>query len=52
MQEVLFPAADGHCERWRFTEIAPDSFLRLGEVSKDGGVSWELVQEMRARRRG
>lgn len=50
VQEVLFPVAGGQCERWRFTEIAPDSFRWLGEVSKDGGATWELVQEMRARR--
>jgi hypothetical protein len=38
-------------ERWSFTEIAPDSFVWLGEVSFDGGAAWTLEQEMRARRR-
>ncbi len=47
----VFPEAGGHRERWRVTEIAPDSFRWLGAVSKDGGVTWELVQELRARRR-
>ncbi len=38
-------------ERWSFTEIEPDSFLWVGEVSFDGGATWTLEQEMRARRR-
>ena len=37
-------------ERWSFTEITPDSFLWLGEVSFDSGATWFLEQEMRARR--
>lgn len=36
--------------RWRFTEIAPDSFLWIGERSFDGGATWERQTEFRARR--
>jgi hypothetical protein len=38
-------------ERWSFTEITPVSFVWLGEVSFDEGVTWFLEQEMRAIRR-
>ena len=38
-------------ERWSFTDITPDSFLWLGEVSFDDGITWFLEQEMRATRR-
>jgi hypothetical protein len=38
-------------ERWSFTQITPASFLWLGEVSFDSGVSWQVEQEMRASRR-
>jgi hypothetical protein len=38
-------------ERWSFTDITPDSFLWLGEVSLDDGLTWSLEQEMRATRR-
>ncbi len=37
-------------ERWSFTDITPDSFLWIGEVSFDGGATWVLEQEMRATR--
>lgn len=37
-------------ERWSFTEIAPDSFVWLGEVSFDRGATWVLEQRMRATR--
>ena len=36
--------------RWRFTEIEPDSFLWLGEVSKDAGATWHVQVEVFARR--
>jgi hypothetical protein len=38
-------------KRWSFNEIKDDSFLWRGEVSLDGGETWTLEQEMRARRR-
>jgi hypothetical protein len=36
--------------RWSFTEIAPDSFHWLGEVSPDRGATWRLQAEFFARR--
>jgi hypothetical protein len=36
--------------RWRFTEIEPDSFLWIGEVSADGGATWRVQVEVRATR--
>lgn len=41
---------DGTPIRWRFTEIAPDSFRWLGDVSPDGGKTWRLQADFRARR--
>jgi hypothetical protein len=38
-------------ERWSFVDITPVSFLWLGEVSFDNGMTWLLEQEMRAVRR-
>jgi hypothetical protein len=37
--------------RWMFSEIGPDSFLWRGSGSDDDGVTWLVLQEMRARRR-
>jgi hypothetical protein len=34
----------------RFTEIKPDSFHWLGEVSHDDGKTWQLQVEVCARR--
>ncbi|HEY8470801.1 MAG TPA: hypothetical protein VIL18_14210 [Longimicrobiales bacterium] len=48
VQEVLNPAP-GELERWSFHAIAADSFVCRGETSRDGGVTWVLQQEMRAR---
>lgn len=50
VQEVEEPDA-GRLERWSFTEITPRSFIWLGEVSFDGGLSWLVEQEMHAQRR-
>ena len=36
--------------RWSFTEIERDSFHWRGEVSTDGGASWRLQVDIRARR--
>jgi hypothetical protein len=44
-------AGDGRLIRWRFLEIAAESFLWRGEISSDQGASWRLVTEFRARRR-
>jgi hypothetical protein len=41
---------NGFVRRWRFTEIAGDSFRWLGEASWDRGATWTLEMEMRARR--
>jgi len=49
--QVGFGSEPGHLERWIFSEITPDSFLWQGEVSRDEGRSYTLVQEMRAARR-
>lgn len=35
-------------ERWSFTQITPNSFVWLGEVSADRGATWVLEEEMRA----
>jgi hypothetical protein len=36
--------------RWRFTETTPESFRWLGELSPDGGATWKLQADFRARR--
>jgi hypothetical protein len=36
--------------RWRFTDITPDSFTWLGEISHDGGATWTLEERMEASR--
>jgi len=37
--------------RWRFTDIGADSFTWQGNVSRDGGRTWVLEEQMRATRR-
>jgi hypothetical protein len=37
--------------RWTFSDIEPASFRWTGEVSTDGGATWRLTHEMRAKRR-
>jgi hypothetical protein len=43
-------AAHGLLTRWRFLDIAQDSFRWLGERSWDKGATWSPATEMRARR--
>ena len=43
-------AADGTPLRWSFNEITPDAFRWRGESSLDGGASWHLQADFRARR--
>jgi hypothetical protein len=38
-------------ERWSFTDVTPETFVWLGEVSFDNGATWFLEQDMHARRR-
>jgi hypothetical protein len=42
---------DGTPTRWRFTEIAPDSFHWIGETLNHDGKTWRIEGEFRARRR-
>ena len=49
---VLLSDEDDPQLRWRFTDIAPGSFTWRGEISRDGGASWTLDEEMRVSRRG
>jgi len=41
---------EGVQTRWIFSDIRPDSFSWRAIDSRDGGESWELLQEMKARR--
>jgi hypothetical protein len=42
--------ATGADLRWSFTEIATNSFHWIGERSANGGATWQLQAEFRARR--
>jgi hypothetical protein len=42
---------NGHLSRWIYSDITPDSFRWYSEISKDQGSTWQLVQEMRAKRK-
>jgi hypothetical protein len=50
VQEETAPE-DGQPGRWVFSEITPVSFRWRSESSSDGGKTWRLQQEMRARRK-
>ena len=43
-------ADGGAAMRWSFTEITPDGFRWTGERSRDGGATWQLQADFRARR--
>ena len=36
--------------RWRFTDIAADSFTWRAETSRDGGATWHIDEQMLATR--
>ena len=42
---------DGEPTKWIFSEISASFFLWRGLVLKDNEKTWQLIQEMRARRR-
>ena len=44
------PDANGEWTRWVFRDITSRSFIWCNERSADGGTSWRIIQEMRARR--
>ena len=46
----LGKSEDGRTWRWRFLDITPTSFLWRGEVSADGGLTWNVHTEFTARR--
>ena len=48
---VLLSDEDDPQLRWRFADIAPRSFTWCGEISRDGGASWTLDEEMLVTRR-
>jgi hypothetical protein len=43
---VLLSDEDDPQLRWRFTDIARDSFTWRGEISHDGGATWTVDEEM------
>lgn len=48
--QVGEPKASGEWMRWVYRDITSTTFRWCNERSMDGGVTWELTQEMRARR--
>jgi hypothetical protein len=51
-EEIELVSLDGSpLLRWRFTDIGPDSFTWLGELSTDEGRTWRLEERMDATRR-
>lgn len=51
--EIWLEGKEGDSDllRWMFTDIGNDQFQWKGMISSDGGTSWRMEQEMRARRR-
>ena len=47
---VQLGQAGGVHIRWRFTDITPDAFRWRGERSTDGGATWFLQADFRAKR--
>jgi hypothetical protein len=47
---VQLGQADGVHIRWRFTDITPGAFRWRGERSTDGGATWFLQADFRAKR--
>ena len=45
-------APDGTPERWSFNDISADRCIWRGEISRDGGASWSLNEEMILTRSG
>ena len=45
-------APDGTPERWSFNDISADRCIWRGEISRDGGASWSLDEEMILTRSG
>jgi hypothetical protein len=48
---VLLSDEDEPQLRWRFTDVTPDGFTWIGELSRDGGSSWQHDETMRVTRR-
>jgi hypothetical protein len=44
------PDPNGDLTRWVFRDVRTQTFRWFNERSTDGGSSWQIVQEMRARR--
>jgi hypothetical protein len=50
-EEIELISLDGDpLLRWRFTEIQPDSFWWIGEISADEARSWQVDERMRCTR--
>jgi hypothetical protein len=49
VQEGKAPSGEATL-RWRFTEIKPDSFHWIADISADGGASWRKQVDVFARR--
>lgn len=47
---VQLGQADGVHIRWRFTDVTPNAFRWRGERSTDGGATWFLQADFRAKR--